>query len=155
MQLFRGQHAREFPRVIFRVTLFPLARETRRKLISARFADQPEQLVNAVVVLAEISGQLLQQFRIRRLRIPALRQLFGVKPRQIEFIPGLHQPHAHQLRPEHIHGGSGELRIRRNHPAQFFARLCAGLRRFIGKQKLRRIRPPVRFVRSILSAFVL
>ena len=80
--------------------------------------------------------------------------MFRVEPGQVELVEGLHDSEAHQLRPEQIHRGARELRIRRQHPAQFFARLRARLRRFVGQNKRGVSGPPERCTRIMLAPFV-
>src|SRR5581483_7162194 len=110
------QQPDKLARIVACVGFFPLAVEARGKLISARLADQPEQAPQAVVAAAKVLCERVQQLRMRRLQLPALRHMPRILPRQIELIVRLHNAHAHQASPKQIYRRTRELGMRGDYP---------------------------------------
>ena len=125
MQLFGREQPDELARVVARVGLLPLAVEAGRELIRARKADRAQEMLQAVAALPEVQRQRFEQFRVARLRLPALRERARVQARQVELVEGLDDADAHELRPEQVHGRARELGVRGENARQLCPRLGA------------------------------
>src|SRR5205814_1238611 len=74
------QNSSKTPRVIWNVGILPFTGEARRELISIGLHDVLDHPMNAEVVRAEIFGERLEQFGIRRLNGPRLgRWILGIQ----------------------------------------------------------------------------
>src|SRR5262245_46641370 len=70
VKLFGCQAPYVMPREVRRITLFPLAIKTWRKLIGARPRDRPHQVFEAEAMRGEVGGQCVEQVVVRRLACP-------------------------------------------------------------------------------------